>query len=298
MKTISPITTERLNALGLNWGVEKTPLWIDDHFGPRKSGAFAVVRADNGRVLADAVGARYTTIQNTQLAELATAVESTSDAKFATGGSFRNDRLVYMSLRLPKDVRIDSKDYLETYLVLSNPHDGTGTARVNISTVRPVCMNTLRMAWTRSLESIFERVSLRHTKGVQYRMDEVRADLSKALAAVSVFEAQAQALRSYKPSERDIDAFLKVMGFSVDEAEGKKREEEMEFRRLLITAPGQDLAGNSAWRLLNGATYYVDHVRVGRNKTASAHEYSKAFGSGAELKDKAFRSVLDMAGIK
>lgn len=295
MKTLNPLTTQRLASVGLNWDVQLQSLWVDDTFGPRKVEHRAVVRQDNGLALG-VVGKRYTPVQNYELASLAEAVESSTDAKFSSGGSFEGGALVYMSLRLPKDIKVDGRDTLETYLVMSNPHDGSGSARVFVTTIRPVCKNTLALGWSSSLQSIFERLSLRHTKGITGKLADVRANLSDAFAAVSEFERRAQALRNTKPTERMVDEFIRSLGFSTDEAEGKKREDEMAFRRLLIDAPGQDLAGNSMWRLVNGATYYADHAKEYRKGTDKG--FVTQFGSMAEWKTKALDKALVLSGIK
>lgn len=288
-------SSARLSALDLNWKVQPQPLWVDDAFGPRKCDKRAVVRQDNGKVLG-VVGHRYTPVQNEELAAVADSIASQTDSPFASGGHFGGGSLVYMSLRLPKDIKVDSRDILESYLVLSNPHDGSGSTRVNISTIRPVCKNTLRLAWSASIESLYQKQSLRHTQSITQRLIDIKADLSKVLAAASKFEEQAQLLRNTKPTERSIDQFLKTMGFSTDEAEGRKREEEMAFRRLLVEAPGQAEAGNSLWRLVNGATYYADHAKQYRANTDK--EESIAFGAMAEWKEKAFTTALELAGVK
>lgn len=292
---MSPITSSRLAALNLDWKVGLQSLWVDDRFGPRRSESRAVVREDNGHILGT-VGGRYTPLQNHELADVATAIETSSDAKFETGGQFDGGRLVFMSLALPKDIVVDDRDHLKTFLVLSNPHDGTGSARVNVSTFRPSCKNGLRLAWSASVESIFERTSLRHTSGILERLKDVKANLAGAVAAVSEFEKQARLLRNTKPSERDVDTFLKAMGFSTDEAQGKKREDEMAFRKLMVTAPGQEMAGNSLWRLVNGATYYADHVKEYRKGTDKA--LSTQFGTASEWKSKALTTALDLAGVR
>lgn len=278
--------------LGLNWKVALETLWLTGVHGQRKSASFAVVRQDNGAELG-VVGKRYTPLQNDQLEAVANRIINTTDAKWDTGGQFNGGKQVFLGLKLPYIIRTSGSDITESWLTLFNPHFG-GSARVSVSTTRPVCRNTIPLAWSTSLESFFKRVSLRHTKSLTERLNEVEANLGEAMQACKDYETQSKLMLKYKYSPADLERFLKEMGFSTESASpnpDKFDRQRDEFLASIKRGVGQDGISNTAWGLLQGSTFYADHVKEYKGDKA----FSLAFGAGAEWKQKALTTALEMS---
>jgi phage/plasmid-like protein (TIGR03299 family) len=66
---------------------------------------------------------------------------------YHTGGYLGNGEVIWVLAKLPKTITIDGKDdIVESYMLLTNSHDGTFAISFRLTTVRVVCQNTLALA--------------------------------------------------------------------------------------------------------------------------------------------------------
>ena len=126
-KAIGQAVKELLEAFKLNWLTGKLPLIaVDDEGDVIKSGSFEVYRKDTKTALGT-VGGDYTSIQNSELAEIliraVREVVPVEDILRYTGEEDRGGQVVILKVKLkPKKV---GDNLINRYINVVNSHDGT-----------------------------------------------------------------------------------------------------------------------------------------------------------------------------
>ena len=185
---------EVIQKAGLDWDVAKAPLfakmpinledediqnkqldYINSHrkdnsivgssvFGS-VSGTFGTYRTDYNIPLG-VVRNKYTTVQNIDAFEFFDKAIGKDKAIYQTAGFFGNGERIFVSAKLPKNIRVNG-DIVDTYLVFTNSHDGSGGVKILFTPIRVVCQNTLNAAIKHSTNI----VSFRHTESVKTKID-------------------------------------------------------------------------------------------------------------------------------
>lgn len=170
-------------AAGLNWEVAKcelvakTPARSSDN--EREDGftrggdfyidcpnAYSVYRTDTNQPLGVVKG-RYTPVQNIEAFKFFDSAIGKDKAIWQTAGCFGNGERVFVSAKLPNGILINGEDPVDTYLVFTTTHDGTGGVKALLTPIRVYCENTLNAA----IGTSTNYVSFRHTKSVLSNMD-------------------------------------------------------------------------------------------------------------------------------
>nr|DAI64388.1 MAG TPA: hypothetical protein [Caudoviricetes sp.] len=136
-------------------------------------------RSDNGDLLG-IVGDTYTPVLNSELWDVAEALEqSADDVMFETAGSLEGGKKVWILVRLKEPLKIKGDRRGETvpYFALQNSHDGSKAFRGSATVTRIVCANTAQLS---DLESGNRgtQFTFRHTKNVKSRIEEAQQALA------------------------------------------------------------------------------------------------------------------------
>ena len=277
-------------AAGLMWEPTTTPVYTlqpatlgetPDGAYPVDAGLFvptpdrkAVVRDDNGQVLA-VPSDSYSLITHGDMGEIIEAVlQADSKVKFETAGSCRDGRQVWALAYLDEPYTVPG-DTSATYpfLALLNAHDGSASCQLTYTDVRVVCWNTWNAAAEQG-ERAGTRYVFRHTGDTRAKIDEAKKALaqlredSKAtqvmfeqLAQVPVDAAQvATFTQLFLPSPADRGEFVSErVQANVDKARAT-------FTQLHDASITTDGIRGTAYGLLQASTEYLDHVRKFRTK--------------------------------
>lgn len=270
----TPTSEEAIRLAGLDWHVEKHPLFAriptakgDDgkEHGvfKRADSMFATVRMDSKTVLG-LVGSQYTPVQNKDCFAMLDSLVADGAAQYETAGALGNGSTVWMLLRSPEDLVV-AGDTVRPYFLATTSHDGTGRVRVRNVSTRVVCANTLAMAMG---EDVRHEFVAGHTKSVHARMQQAAkvlgliGDTTKAfvqeangLLARSFSAAEFRALADRlipKPDEKDpltTDRMVKSWSQRMDG-----------LMRDAYLARDLDNVRNTAWGALNAVADYEQHV--------------------------------------
>lgn len=153
------------------------------------------------------VGEDYTPVQNEELAEFLTGIVEQSGAVFETAGSLRNGEDVFMTLKLPKGIRVGGVDDVDLYLAGLNSHTGRRKLQVITTPVRVVCANTERAALGNTKSSY----TFRHTPGISGRIEEAKAVLRLTFDWAKVFEVVAETMINTKMSTDTFGELIKTV---------------------------------------------------------------------------------------
>ncbi|MCG3204283.1 MAG: hypothetical protein KCHDKBKB_00998 [Elusimicrobia bacterium] len=289
-------SAEAIAAAGLNWKVDKSPLFLEG--GKKVEGAFATVREDTKQVLG-VVGNVYQPLQNKDAFSFFDAIVGIKEAMYHTAGALGQGECVWILAKLPGLIRVVGDDVTEKYLLLTNRHDGWGSVQVLFTPIRVVCQNTLNVA----LSSEGARATLRHTTTIGLRVEEVRQQLGIIQAKFGLFEEAAKSLSKVAIGQKSFNTYLKNVGLVKDEDDSSSRAKKImdEVSLLFEHGKGNDLPGvkGTAWAAFNAVAEYADYVRPSREKNSdkgmNARAKSILFGTGATLKQKAWTQALALA---
>jgi len=262
-------------------------------------GKKATVRTDTKTALG-VVGDGYRIVQNTDAFSFFDTVVGEGQAIYHTAGALGLGERIWILAKLPKEIVVTKGDSIEKYLVLTNSHDGKSSLRMYFTPVRVVCQNTLTM----SLADAKEGISIRHTGNIQAKVDEARRVLGLAVKFYDTFGTVVERLVDFKMDKRAAELYFTSLIFKegADEDSTRLNNQRDELLSLFENGRGNDISAirHSAWTAYNAVTEYADHNRTvkGVKEDPSNRLKSIWFGTGAELKGRAFDRILEVANIK
>lgn len=174
-----PTSAEAIKYAGLNYSVEKRPLFTYDtenHYGETDiiipeidvPNYFATVRTDTEQVLG-VVGKDYEIVQNVNAFEFFDAIVGGGDGiLYETAGALGKGERIFITAKLPGYIRVGKDDFIEQYLMLTTSHDGFGSITAAFTPVRVVCRNTLNAA----LHNHSNAIKIRHTASANDRLKQ------------------------------------------------------------------------------------------------------------------------------
>lgn len=252
---------------------------------------YATVRSDNGFVLGF-VGDKYKPVQNLEAFEFLDGLNQDGTVKYESAGSLRGGRVVWILARTASVFEVVSGDAVRPYILFSTSHDGSTGVRIQPTTVRVVCANTLRIALGRYGIGI----NLKHDGTINQRMKAVRDVLSLALGKTEDRMRQAQALVQ-KHFNKDafqkfVDSVLPIPEDAKKPALRIKAREHVAWN--FYSNPRQNLPGieRSAWAAYNAVSEFADHAA--KFRSAESRFVSVTEGGADELKQSAFDTALSM----
>jgi phage/plasmid-like protein (TIGR03299 family) len=177
-----PTSAEAIKHAGLNYTVEKRPLFTYDtenHTGDPDTDIiipeievpnyYATIRTDTEQVLG-VVGNDYEVVQNVNAFEFFDSIVGGKDGiLYETAGALGNaGERIFITAKLPDYIRIGRDDLIEQYLFLTTSHDGFGSITAAFTPIRVVCQNTLNAA----LHNHSNSIKIRHTASANDRLKQ------------------------------------------------------------------------------------------------------------------------------
>lgn len=293
---------EMLVAAGLDWTVEQHECYADIGGKRTAVGRKALVRSKDARILT-ITGDDWKPLQNRDALEFFRDYAEAGGATLETAGALHGGRIIWGLARVATGFTINGNDHTKGYILLVSPHEVGKAITVRTTAIRVVCANTLAMAG-----------GVRG-KGAEYRQSHVKVfDTDAAKATVQLVKEQiaklgmeATALASLKMSEYDTVRFLaSFFQPSVAGEDTSEAGEEAKVKALLADpslqsvklqgalyatekAPGA--TPGTAWGVLNGVTYYADHLA---GRSADTRLFNSWLGDTGAMKSAVKKGLLEM----
>lgn len=272
-------TFELLESTGLNWTVNKEPLFTEDG---KESKGFGLYRNDNQKHLG-VVGAGYRVYQNHEMCEMMVKASEGIGMKTTRGGQMQEGRKVYLQIKL--DSKKINTDTVKRYITCLNTHDGTSSIGFGSTNTVVSCSNSFYKAFKGEQMSRFQHST--HSKSrVEKAMEDLRLTILNDDKLMKSFEMMSDApisdtiLKSVMDKAFGIDLDAKQSDYSSRKINQMKKVNE-------VIASELDSHGSSLWGLFNGVTYYTNHVA---NKDAGL-EYLMT-GGGYDKNLVTFREIM------
>ena len=247
--------------------------------------SMATVRTDLNKSLG-LVSDKYGIVQNSDAFKFVDMLCSGLDADrsekptIEAGGVLGNGERVFITCKMPKDIILNPRtdDRIETYVVFTTSHDGTGSVRCMVTNIRVVCQNTLNWA----MHNNSGRISFRHSSKVMDRLDLLNKENAEFAYKTlglwkeyeEVFKDSLEHLRNVKLAEKDLDRILAEIALADDakkvfletgnifheDIATRGRNIFLGMKDTLESGVGQDIleSGNGLWAI-NGITSYYQN---------------------------------------
>lgn len=283
---------EAVEAAHLDWTVEKREIYFksEDFFSSEekfeKAPGFATVRTDENIPLG-IVSDNYQIIQNHQAFEFVDALVASNEAKFITAGALFQGKRIWLSAKLPGHITVTDDDVIDKYLLLTTGHDGVNSVKVLFTPIRVVCMNTLNQA----LNSATTKVHIKHTGDIKTKVVEAQRVLG---IAINYFEQIGNAFKVFAGRELTDEEFQTYVGDIIPGVSKRSKNIRNKVEDLYFTGVGSEISGTTLWGAYNAVTEYVDHHRIDWKKRPDKYLASITYGTGAELKTKAYQKALEL----
>ena len=274
---------EMQKAAGLDWTVEKRPMFLAD--GAQVPKKQALVRTSDNKVL-DLVGNNWTPVQNETAFDFFQEFCDAGDMKMHTAGSLLDGKRIWALAKVSSDFTVFGDDKVEGYLLFSNPHMFGQCVDVRFTPIRVVCNNTLTMSLNAKAQN-FAKVNHRG----EFDPEAVKEILGIARNTMDEYKQVAEFLGSKQISDQKFKEFLgKVFGEAKDPKK-LTRTAQMAYD-VFETQPGAEFARGSWWQALNSVTYITDHKAC---RTQDARLNSIWYGYGRKAKINAVKTAVEFA---
>ena len=289
---------EMLDAAGLNWKVRQLPLFAQAEDGTMIDMPLrrALVRDSDNKVLS-VTGDVWKPFQNEDALAFFREYTEIGGAKLETAGSLRGGKLIWALASIQAGFTVNSTDHTKGYILLISPHEVGKAISVRTTTVRVVCANTMAMAVNGS------RADYKQNHLTDFNISAAKETIGLAREQVYQAELDAQALIQLKMSEFDTVRFLAkffqpTSGLPIND-EGvatlinDPKEQSKQLSEVLWAVNnGVGAVPNTGWGVLNGVTYWADHL-AGRNNDARL--FNSWLGERSRTKMAVYNELLELA---
>jgi len=282
-------TEQVLTLAGLDWAVVKRPLLVDvDGTHLEIEGQYATTRSDDNSVLG-IVGRQFTALQNREAFNWLDTLLGGACIP-STAGYLHGGRRVWVSAKMAEQTKL-LDDPVDTYIFISNSHDGSGALQVGTTPIRIVCQNTLNLACATASRSW----TARHYSGLSDKMAEAARALELTNTYMAALQAQAEIMAAIKVTPKTWDALVATL-FPEPKKGTDRRKDTVNERRVALTEAlnVDDLANyrGTAWGAINAVADYVDHANVKRESDVSLDRRFEKVVDGHPLVDRATSFLL------
>ena len=247
----------------------------------------ATVRTDKNICLG-ITSPSYGIVQNSKAFEfvdtLCSGLETNRTEKpvIETCGVIGNGERIFVTCRMPQDIVLNSRrdDVINSYIVFTTSHDGTGSVKCMVTNVRVACENTLNFAMKHNTG----RVSFRHSKNVLNRLELNEENAKFAYKSLNLyneyqeyFKGAIEHLRNLKLAERDLDrilaeitlsdesrkVFFETNNINHEDIKTKGRNIFIGMKDSIENGIGQNLleSGSALWAINGITSYYQNNAK-------------------------------------
>ena len=253
---------EALELSGLNYTVEKVPVYLDN--GLQVPGAFCTKREDSD-ITYGVVGSQFEIVQNIEGFDFINNMIP-EGLKFLKAGE--NKKFIYIIAQLPSiDVLGDE---VAPHIIFQNSHSGSTTLKETIAPLRIVCENQFNMTFKKANN----KISLRHTKSIKGRLHTAQEVLIQSSEYLSEFQKSALLMAQKKVSKSQVDDLMDKIFYIKEEftpTQVRRVEEKRDkFLKAYQAEDNQNFIGTQ-WGLVNAYTDFVTHKEL-RKDTPQALE--------------------------
>ena len=247
---------EAIKLAGLDYEVAKMPVFgqLGESLLPVPN-KFATYRTDNNSVFG-VVGDRYELVQNNDAFSFFDAIVGEGAAIFETAGALGQGEKIFVSAKMPSQIRISGTDDIsEMFVLLTNSHDGSGAIQACLTSVRVVCQNTMNAA----LRGNKNKISIRHTTNVKQNLENAHKLLGISHAYTEELNSCFNVLAKKTISDAQVKKLIEDLFVSEKEDSTRIKNIREAVLECYFTGVGQQNIIGTSWGAYNAITFYTSH---------------------------------------
>lgn len=312
-----PTSAEALKFAGLNYTVEKRPLFTLDNVnfdllnaltdgiepGVSVPNYYANVRTDTDEVLG-VVGKDYQIVQNMEAFSFFDSIVGNDDGiKYETAGALSKGERIFITAKLPEYIRVGRDDLIEQYLFLTTSHDGFGSITAAFTPVRIVCRNTLNA----TMKNQQNTIRIRHTSSATERLKQAHQLMGISSRLGQEMEELYNHWAKIRINDREVKRLIEVAMAPSREVLTSLQEEKRDtlsshylnivenVYRFASSAPSQleETTKGTLFGAYNAVSGYFQNVRSFSDQEAKFKSIMK--GTGLQRVQMAFNCCNDFA---
>lgn len=204
------------------------------------------------------VGSRYKVIQNEEMFSVLDEVANSGDAKYTAAGEIRNGQVVYITMQLPKGVKIPGDPH-DAYLLARTSHDGSTALEITTVINRLFCTNQINSIFStnRKKHGVY---TVRHTKNSIVDADNVRSVLQIAYDEIALYESFADRSLNVTFTDMHFERYLEKV-FPMPEGVTEKTAEELLTRGQKIARSRSLNNRERSWDAWLNKTRTMDNIK-------------------------------------
>ncbi|NDB64657.1 MAG: DUF932 domain-containing protein [Euryarchaeota archaeon] len=291
---------EWIEAAGLDWELQKESLYLkNSETGEYERWPWRVAwrRSSDQKIIVPSAHPHWKPWQTEEMTGMMRDWAVAGGATMETLGSLRKGTVIWALAKIKGDFKVGARDGVKGYLLLTSSHMVGKANDVRLTPIRVVCANTMAMAQGHS--------------NVVYRQDHMSAfDTTRAKDAVEAaveelaeIGRRANLIAKLKISTQD--AVEKVL-LPVFASEILKDEEQLELVRedqsklprsilKILDAATHGVGATdpeNGWGLLNGVTYWADHVQ---GRSPDTRMWNSWVGKVGDQKTQVEQKLFELA---
>lgn len=277
---LSEKTFDLLERTGLNWTVNKLPLYSGTGLTTE---SFGIFRNDTEDWLGT-VGNRYVEMQNHTLAETLIKASEGVNLNCDRGGLLDNGKKVYLQAELADEYI--GKSPVKRMITAINSHDGTSSIGFGSTNIVIVCKNTFHRAFG-------ELLKFRHTSSAEHRIDIAMKDLRISMEKENLLMTNFKKMADLELQDEIIERVInKIFNVKADADNSKISSRKANQVRDFGIATRQSIneQGNTVWALFNGVTRYTNFYSA-PSKPEDKQKYIMT-GLGYDIANDSFNTIM------
>lgn len=263
----------------------------------------SVVRSDNRRTLG-IVSPSYEVFGNRAMFDFLDSLCQDNVMRYESAMALKGGSIIAILARMPSVDQVSDDDKSYRYVLITSSHDGTRNLTIKPTSVRVVCMNTLRVALGDKKSKNFS-VSIKHTESLQSKLDIARRAISQLDKAFTLHNDNARLLIERKYRKDLVDQYIHTLyPQPADTAHQRKKtayENLMDRLRVSFKHPTNNLPHMKGtwWQVLNAVTFVEEHEGRTRGKDDKERQENRFLnlteGNADEFKGRAFELALEIS---
>ena len=266
---------DALALAGLDWEVVHTELTasvITEHGVTNvpvlDKRATTRVNSDGSASVLGITSPTYSIVQNRDSADLIDGITYEAGAIIDSAGEIKGGKRIYVAARMPETVSVGKIDPVDTFLLITNGHDGTHGLSVEIKHLRLLCTNGMT-GWAR-----FASMTLRHTSRMDVRVEQIRQTMGLVYKEAAGFSTWAEGLLDNAITDRQFDQIIQAAFPVLTDDDATERQVNAAQRtrdalHSIWSGPTQENIHGTAWGAYQA---FVEYAQWGRNVRANGQD--------------------------
>jgi phage/plasmid-like protein (TIGR03299 family) len=293
MQAGQPIEDWR-KAAGMDWDIGRSRVRYGDERNFRVIDDQHVLFRSDTKAPLGIVSSKYQIVQPGEVLEFFRDIAKVGGLELSAAGTIYGGKRFWATAKIGEAAPTSVVDKIGGYILISTSADGSLSTEVRRTTVRVVCKNTLQMAIADAAASV--KVTHRSV----FDAEGVKTFMGLNEAAWSAFKHNLVKLANVQVREEEAaEVVASLFATNGTQEAADKARETAGFKKVLALFNGDAMGAHldgvfgTANGVLQAVTEYADHhVRA---RTDENRFVASQWGTGAQLKDRAFNALMALA---